>query len=74
MILALQNIISREIKPTHGAVITTGELNAGTLVNVIPDTAPSAELFGLLILQTEKKSVPEWRKYFEALHLQLEPK
>ena len=39
MILALQNIISREIKPTHGAVITTGELNAGTLVNVIPDTA-----------------------------------
>lgn len=39
MILALQNIISREIKPTHGAVITTGELNAGTLVNVIPDTS-----------------------------------
>lgn len=39
MILALQNIISREIKPTHGAVITTGELHAGTLVNIIPDTA-----------------------------------
>lgn len=39
MILALQNIVSREIKPTHGAVITTGELHAGTLVNVIPDTA-----------------------------------
>ncbi len=39
MILALQNIVSREIKPTHGAVITTGELHAGTLVNIIPDTA-----------------------------------
>lgn len=39
MILALQNIVSREIKPTHGAVITTGEFHAGTLVNVIPDKA-----------------------------------
>ncbi len=39
MIQALQNIVSREIKPTHGAVITVGQLNAGTLVNIIPDTA-----------------------------------
>lgn len=39
MIQTLQTIVSREIKPTHGAVITTGLLSAGTLVNIIPDTA-----------------------------------
>jgi amidohydrolase len=39
MIQSIQKIISREIKPTHGAVITVGMMKAGTAVNVIPDQA-----------------------------------
>ena len=39
IILALQRVISREIKPMQAAVITVGLIHAGTIVNVIPDTA-----------------------------------
>ncbi len=39
MIQALQRLVSRELSPVHGAVITIGLLHAGTIVNVIPDEA-----------------------------------
>lgn len=39
IIQALQRVISRELKPVHGAVITVGLIHAGTIVNVIPDIA-----------------------------------
>lgn len=42
MVQSLQKIISREIKPTHGAVITVGMIKAGTAVNIIPDQAEFA--------------------------------
>ena len=42
MILSLQKIISREIKATHGAVITVGMLRAGSAVNIVPDHAEFA--------------------------------
>lgn len=39
IVLALQTIISREIKPGDHAVITVGAFQAGTKNNIIPDTA-----------------------------------
>ncbi len=37
IILSLQKIISREINPSHGVVITVGKIAGGTVQNVIPD-------------------------------------
>ena len=39
MIQALQRLVSRELSPVHGAVITVGLFHSGTIVNVIPDEA-----------------------------------
>lgn len=38
-ILALQTIVSREVKPGEMAVVTVGYINAGTKNNIIPDHA-----------------------------------
>jgi amidohydrolase len=38
-VLALQQIVSRRIDPTHAAVVSVGTLQAGQAPNVIPDTA-----------------------------------
>ena len=38
-ILALQTIVSREVKPGEMAVVTVGYINAGTKNNIIPDQA-----------------------------------
>ncbi|HTY63089.1 MAG TPA: amidohydrolase [Acidobacteriota bacterium] len=38
-ILALQTIVSREVKPTEMAVVTVGYIRAGTKNNIIPDQA-----------------------------------
>jgi amidohydrolase len=38
-ILALQTIVSREVKPGEFAVVTVGYINAGTKNNIIPDQA-----------------------------------
>jgi hippurate hydrolase len=38
-IVALQTIVSREVKPTEMAVITVGYIRAGTKNNIIPDQA-----------------------------------
>ncbi len=38
-ILALQTIVSREVKPGELAVVTVGYINAGTKNNIIPDHA-----------------------------------
>jgi hippurate hydrolase len=37
IVLALQTIISRELKPTDPAVITVGSIHGGTKHNIIPD-------------------------------------
>jgi hippurate hydrolase len=37
LVLALQTIVSREIKPTESAVVTVGSIHAGTKHNVISD-------------------------------------
>lgn len=34
-----QTVVSREIRPTHPAVVTIGALNAGTTYNIIPERA-----------------------------------
>ncbi len=39
IIMSLQKIISREVNPVHGAVLTVGTFHAGSMVNVIPDEA-----------------------------------
>ncbi len=39
VILALQTIVSREIKPTESAVITVGSIHSGTTHNIVPDKA-----------------------------------
>jgi amidohydrolase len=36
---ALQTIVSRNVDPINSAVVTVGELHAGTKLNIIPDTA-----------------------------------
>lgn len=36
---ALQTIVARNVDPLHAAVVTVGELHAGTALNVIADTA-----------------------------------
>jgi len=38
-VLALQTIVSREVKPGEFAVVTVGYINAGTKNNIIPDQA-----------------------------------
>jgi amidohydrolase len=38
-ITSLQKFVSRETDPTESCVVTIGRVNAGTAVNVIPDTA-----------------------------------
>jgi hippurate hydrolase len=38
LVLDLQTIVSREIKPTEPAVITVGAIHAGTKHNIIPDS------------------------------------
>ncbi len=38
-VLSLQQLVSREVSPLDSAVITVGMFNAGTAVNIIPDTA-----------------------------------
>lgn len=38
-ILALQQIVSREINPVEPAVVTIGMISAGTATNIIPETA-----------------------------------
>lgn len=38
-VVRLQNIVSREIKPGHVAVVTVGSLQSGNTENIIPDSA-----------------------------------
>ena len=37
IIQSLQKLVSREINPIHGAVVTVGMIHGGNIVNVIPD-------------------------------------
>ena len=39
IVLALQTIVARNIDPLHTAVVTVGAFNAGTVNNIIPQTA-----------------------------------
>ncbi len=39
VVLRLQTIVSREVDPTHTAVVSVGSLHAGTKENIIPDEA-----------------------------------
>jgi amidohydrolase len=38
-VVNLQQFVSREMDPTEPAVVTVGQINAGTATNIIPDTA-----------------------------------
>jgi hippurate hydrolase len=39
IVTALQTIVSREVNPVEPAVLTVGEIGAGTAFNIIPETA-----------------------------------
>jgi hippurate hydrolase len=39
IVTALQTVVSREVDPVEPAVLTVGEINAGTAFNIIPETA-----------------------------------
>jgi hippurate hydrolase len=39
IVVALQTVVSRNVDPLHGAIVSVGILQAGTAVNVIPETA-----------------------------------
>ena len=57
ILIAIQEIVSREINPSDTAVVTFGTLHAGTANNVIPATA---EMTG-----TVRTSAPEVRDHIE---------
>ncbi len=38
-VINLQQFVSREMDPTDSCVVTVGKFNAGTAINIIPDTA-----------------------------------
>jgi metal-dependent amidase/aminoacylase/carboxypeptidase family protein len=38
LISQMQTVVSREMRPTHPAVVTIGAIHAGTAHNIIPDT------------------------------------
>jgi len=38
LLMQLQTVVSREMKPTHPCVVTVGAIHAGTAPNVIPDS------------------------------------
>lgn len=52
--LALQELIARESNPAHSCVLTVGKFTAGSVANIIPDTA---ELEGTI--RTNKKEARE---------------
>ena len=37
LVAQLQTVVSREVRPTHPAVVTVGAINGGTTYNIIPD-------------------------------------
>jgi hippurate hydrolase len=39
IVTALQTVVSREVDPVESAVLTVGEIGAGTAFNIIPETA-----------------------------------
>ncbi len=39
LVMALQSVVARNVEPRHTAVVTVGTLHAGTVTNVIPDSA-----------------------------------
>lgn len=39
LIMALQTVVSRNIDPTHTAIVTIGTVHAGTAANVIPESS-----------------------------------
>ena len=57
-ILALQTIVSREVKPGEMAVVTVGYIQAGTKNNIIPDQAELG-----LTVRTKKRTCASkcWR-------------
>ena len=38
LVAQLQTVVSREVRPTHPAVVTVGAIQGGTTYNIIPDT------------------------------------
>lgn len=39
VVVALQQVVSRQVDPIHAAVLTIGQIHAGTAANIIPDQA-----------------------------------
>jgi amidohydrolase len=54
-VLSLQQVVSREFDPIEPAVVTVGKFNAGTAVNVIPDTATIEATVRTLTTPSRKK-------------------
>lgn len=65
MIQNLQTLVSREVKSVHGTVISVGQLNAGTQINIIPDTVKFSGTIRTLDMQDRamiKQRMPEMLK------------
>jgi len=54
-VVNLQQFVSREVDPTDSAVITVGVMNAGTAINIIPDTASIEATARTLTAETRRK-------------------
>ncbi len=55
VVLALQNIVSRELDPREAAVVSVGRIQAGEVENSIPDAAEMAGTFRTLSPETREK-------------------
>ncbi len=63
----LQQFVSREVDPTDQAVITVGIFQAGTAVNIIPDTATIKGTLRTILPETRQRIIQTVRRRCEGI-------
>jgi amidohydrolase len=66
-VMNLQQFVSREVDPTEACVVTVGRFNAGTAINVIPDTATIETTVRTLTPQLRKRAAEALERRVRAI-------
>jgi len=66
-VVALQTIVSRRTDPTDSAVISVGSFHAGTVGNVLPDTAVLKGIIRTVTPETRERTVSSFRQIVEGI-------
>jgi amidohydrolase len=66
-VINLQQFVSREVDPTEACVVTVGRMNAGTAINVIPDTATIEATVRTLTPQLRKRAAEALERRVRAI-------